>query len=190
MIEQDSTTRRRILAAHIPPRLRGLSLLEGEERRLEGAQQMPDDLATQWYDETLSGLVVAAVGHYETCGRGLWATRPLATAYLTALMRDLMVQRPFSGLYVSVDNYLDSIRPDGDRRYSLRLEEDDLVVLANVGSEPMTDWTRAAVRSLLIKRFDAGLPTLVSATVEPSEYLSDSLAKEMFLRVAIMKVAE
>lgn len=187
MIEQSNETRRRILAAHIPPRLRGISLMPGEERLVEGFSIIPEGLTTTWAEDVLSGLVVAAVGEFETCGRGLWATGSGATTYLTALMRDLMVQRPFRGLYLPVDDYLDSMRPDNERKYADRVASDDIVLLANVGTEQMTEWTRATVRSLLLKRFDAGLPTLVSATCERSEYLADTLAEEMFTRVGIMR---
>lgn len=186
MIEQTRQTQRRILAAQIPPRLRGLSLLDGEERRLQGLATDPPTTGPKWTERALSGAVVAAVGQYETCGKGLWATGTMANAYMTATMRDLMVQTTYSGLYLPVNEYLDSVRPEGDRRFSARAAEDSIVVLSNVGTEPMTEWTRASIRSLILKRFDAGLPTLVSAVCEPSEYLVDSLAEEIFVRIAIM----
>jgi hypothetical protein len=186
MIEQSRETQRRIIAAQIPPRLRGLSLLPDEQRPLEGLRTHPSDTMTNWSEKVLSGAVVAAQGRYKSCGRGVWAMGAHATAYLTATMRDIMVQEPFRGFYLSNIDYLDSMRPDGDRRYELHIAEDHLLVLANVGTEPMTDWTRATVASLILKRFEAGFPTLVAATCAPSEYLPETLAQEIFLRVGIM----
>ena len=181
---------RRILAAHIPPRYRGLSLDEASERRVKGVEIRKGHLISRWREQVLSGAVVAAVGHYETCGVGIWATGPLAGAYLTALMRDLMCEESYTGLYLHVDDYLESLRPDGDRRFNDKVASASFVVLANAGCEQMTEWTRGAVGSLILKRYEAGLPTLVAATVEPTEYLADSLAEAIFLRVAIMKVVE
>lgn len=187
MIEQSRETVRRIQRAQIPPRLRGLSLLDGEDRPLTGFSANPDRITPAWSSKVLNGLVVSAAGEFSTCGVGVWATGSLAAPYLTATMRDLMVQAPYTGLYLTVDDYLDSMRPDADRRYADRIQEDQLLVLANVGAESMTDWTRSTVRSLLLKRYDAGLPTLVAAMCSPSEYLAEGLAEDMFVRVAIMR---
>jgi hypothetical protein len=187
LITQDRQTQRRIVAAHIPPRLRGLSLMDGEQRRLTGLITHPPDRISTWCSDVLSGAVVAAERHFLTCGKGLWATGHRPEAYLTSVMRDLMVQGPFTGLYLPVDAYLDSHRPDGDHRFDIKVAEVSMVVLAIAGTESMTEWTRSTLRSLFIKRFDAGLPTLVAASVEPSEYLADTLAGDIFYRVGIME---
>lgn len=187
MIEQSAETRRRIVAAHIPPRLAGLSLLYGEERFLGDLRARPLGRISTYVEDVLSGAVVAAQGRYKTCGLGIWATNPRATEFVTALMRDFMVLDGFSGLYVSTEDYLESMRPDRDAQYSARVAESSFMVLAYAGQEAMTDWTRSTIRALLMKRYEAGLPTFVSATVEPSEYLIDSLADSMFIRVGIME---
>lgn len=187
MIEQSTETRRRILAAHIPPRLAGLSLIHGEERFLEGLRAKPLGRISTYVEDVLSGAVVAAQGRYKTCGLGVWATNPRATEYVTAMMRDFMVLDGFSGLYVNTEDYLESMRPDRDAQYGDKVSEVSFMVLAYAGQENMTDWTRSTIRALLMKRYEAGLPTLVSATVEPTEYLIDSLADSMFIRVGIME---
>jgi len=187
MIEQSRATQRRILAARLPMRMRGLSLTAGEPRVLEGLCTNPPDLPTKWAEQVLSGAVVAAEGQYSTCGKGIWAVGPQAAAYLTALMRDLMVNAPFTGLYVTASEYLDQSRPDGDRARADAASEVDLLVLTNTGQEAMSEWSRPTLSTLILKRFDAGLPTLVAAVCEPTEYLKETLAKEIFARVAIMK---
>ena len=116
MIEQSRETQRRIIAAQIPPRLRGLSLRPDEQRPLEGLRTHPSDTMTNWSEKVLSGAVVAAQGRYKWCGRSVWAMGAHAAAYLTATMRDIMVQEPFRGFYLSTIDYLDTMRPDGDRR--------------------------------------------------------------------------
>ena len=189
MIEQSNDTRRRIVAAHIPPRLAGLSLIHGEERFLEGLRAKPLGQVSTYVENVLRGDVVAAQGRYKTCGLGIWATSARATEYLTALMRDFMVLDGYSGLYVSAESYLDSMRPEREERYTAQAAECSFMVLAYVGQEAMTEWTRSTIRALLMKRYEAGLPTLVSATVEPSEYLTESLADSMFLRIGIMETS-
>ena len=187
MIEQSAETRRRILAAHIPPRLAGLSLLYGEERFLGDLRARPLGRISTYVEEVLSGAVVAAQGRYKTCGLGIWATNPRATEFVTALMRDFMVLDGFTGLYVNSEDYLESMRPDRDAQYSDKVGEVSFMVLAYAGQENMTDWARSTIRALLMKRYEAGLPTFVSATVEPTEYLIESLADSMFIRVGIME---
>jgi len=187
MIEQSAETRRRILAAHIPPRLAGLSMLHGESRPLEGVKPKPQVRVTEYVENVLSGAVVAAQGRYKTCGLGLWVTNAYATEFVTALMRDFMVLDSYTGLYLSTELYLDSMRPERDAQYTAQAAEASFVVLAHAGIEMMTDWTRATIRALLLKRYEAGLPTLVSASVEPTEYLPETLADSMFLRVGIME---
>lgn len=187
MIEQSAETRRRILAAHIPPRLAGLSMLHGESRPLEGVKPKPQVRVTKYVEDVLRGDVVAAQGRYKTCGLGLWVTNTYATEFVTAMMRDFMVLDSYTGLYVSTDAYLESMRPERDAQYTAQSSEASFMVLAYAGTEMMTDWTRATIRALLMKRYEAGLPTLVSATCEPSEYLTESLADAMFLRVGIME---
>ena len=189
MIEQSNDTRRRIVAAHIPPRLAGLSLIHGEERFLEGVRAKPLGRVSKYVEEVLSEAVVAAQGRYKTCGLGMWAIGSRATEYVTALMRDFMVLDGYSGLYVSAEMYLDSMRPEREAQYSAQAAESSFMVLAYAGQESMTDWTRSTIRALLMKRYEAGLPTLVSATVEPTEYLTESLADSMFIRVGIMETS-
>ena len=189
MIEQSTETRRRIVAAHIPPRLAGLSMFPGESRPLEGVKPKPQVPVTKYVHDVLHGDVGAAQGRYKTCGLGLWATGSYATEFVTSLMRDFMVLDKYTGLYVSVDAYLESMRPDRDAQYTAQSSESSFMVLAYAGTEMMTDWTRATIRALLMKRYEAGLPTLVSATCEPSEYLTESLADSMFLRIGIMETS-
>lgn len=189
MIEQSVETRRRIVAAHIPPRLAGLSLIHGEERFLKGLRAKPLGQVSTYVEDVLKGDVVAAQGRYKTCGRGVWATESRATEFVTAMMRDFMVLDGYSGLYVSAESYLDSMRPEREERYTAQAAECSFMVLSYVGQESLTEWTRSTIRALLMKRYEAGLPTLVSATVEPSEYLTESLADSMFLRVGIMETS-
>lgn len=187
MIEQSPETRRRIVAARIPPRLAGLSMLHGEERPLEGICARHEEQVSTYVEDVLSGAVVAAQGRYKTCGKGIWTTGPRANEFVTAMMRDFMVLDAFTGLYVNTEDYLESMRPDRDAQYSDKVGEVSFMVLAYAGQETMTDWTRSTIRALLMKRYEAGLPTLVSATVEPTEYLIQSLADSMFIRVGIME---
>lgn len=187
MIEQSAETRRRIVGAHIPPRLAGMSLIHGEQGFLKDLRAKPLGEISTYVSDVLSGAVVAAAGRYKTCGVGIWSTSPRATEYLTALMRDFMVLDAFTGLYVSTESYLESMRPDREAQYSDKAAEVSFMVLSYAGQEAMTDWTRSTIRALLMKRYEAGLPTLVSATVEPTEYLIDSLADSMFVRIGIME---
>ena len=187
VIEQTPETRRRILAAGIPPRLRGLSLMADERFPLTGVEVSPPDVMQRWIDRLYAGQIVRAEAQLDFCGRGVWAVGPRSSAYLTALMRDFMVRTPATGLYLNVEDYLDSNRPDRDPSAGIRALEVDLLVLANVGSEVPTEWSGGTIRGLLLKRFDDGLPTLVSAICEPTRYLVETLAREVLLRIGTMR---
>lgn len=174
----------RRLRLHTPPRFRGLTL---ESPSVKALQVDPEGPFQRWLLALREGRIVRAEGLLESCGLGLWAVGSQASALLSAILADSADTLGYNGLYLPVTDYLESMRPDGDRRFSDRVEADEVLVLANLGSENQTDWTQATVRSLLFKRYEEGLPTLVSAFDRPEAQLPPSFAHDAFLTVAIMK---
>lgn len=179
----------RVIESRIPPRLRGLRLDSPEVAQM---RVTPRDRVDRWVASVRAGEVVQAEGHYRTCGKGIWAVGGASTAFLAACLLDLLEEDSTgaSVLYLTADDFLDSSRPDNDPYFAESAAEVHILLLAYVPNlRFVTDWGRNAIASLLIKRFDAGLPTLVStlqSDVRPSDYLGEGLALEIFLGAEIM----
>ena len=176
----------RLLESNLPVRLRGLRMDSPVIREM--ALDPPGKLEA-YADDVRAGKVVLAHGEYLTCGRGLWVLGEGSTALLAALLQDFMDtdETGASMLYLNCDEYLESMRPEGDRKYAERALSDHLLLLGNVPTlRFVTDWGRGTVASLISRRYDAGLPTYVASQAKPAEYLDAGLAREAFRLLAIM----
>lgn len=177
----------RLLESNIPPRLRGLRL----SSPVIGEMVLnPVGVIESYAASVRAGKVVQAEGQYGTCGKGIWAQGDGSTALLAALLQDLMDTDDFGAtvMYLNADNYLESMRPDGERSQAERAESDHLLLLSHLPQiRYLTDWGRATIGSLLTRRFDAGLPTFVASNAKPDDYLSPGLAVEAFHMVAIIR---
>ena len=176
----------RLLESNLPMRLRGLRLDSPVIREMP---LDPPDKLESYAADVRAGKVVMAQGEYSTCGRGLWVLGEGSTALLAALLQDLMDtdETGASMLYLNCDEYLESMRPEGDRKYADRALSDHLLLLGNVPTlRFITDWGRGTVASLISRRFDAGLPTYVASQAKPLDYLDPGLAREAFRVLAIM----
>lgn len=176
----------RMLESRIPPRMRGLRLSSPYVAKM-GLD--PDGLIEDYAASVRDGKVVLAEGEYLTCGKGIWAVGDGSTALLAALLQDLMDtdDSGASVMYLSADDYLESMRPDGERSHADRAESDHILLLAHVPTiRYLTDWGRGTIASLLTRRFDAGLPTLVASMASPTDFLPPGLAQEAFHMIAIM----
>jgi hypothetical protein len=186
--------RSRLRSARIPAKYQGLTLESPHFKDLRFSERSVNG----WLDEASSGNVIAAAGKFETCGVGLWATGPRAQALLSAVLQEVLIrteEEGTTGLYLNADDYLDWSRPrDEDAPKTTRdrpnVRERSVLVLSDLGpSNQTTDWSKATVRSLLTRRFEDGLPTLVAAHFQPTEMFSADLAREMFHRLAIMETS-
>lgn len=177
----------RLLESNLPLRLRGLRL---DSPPIAAMNISPPGKIESYAASVRAGKVVKAEGEYLTCGRGIWASGDGSTALLAALLQDLMDtdESGASLLYLDAEEYLESLRPDGDRKYAERALEDHLLLLANLPvSKFATDFSRRVIASLISRRFDAGLPTFVATQAKPLHYLDPALAQEAFRVVAIME---
>lgn len=176
----------RLLESNLPVRLRGLRL---ESPVIREMVLDPPGKVESYVASVRAGKVVMAYGEYSTCGRGLWVRGEGSTALLAALLQDLM-DTDDSGawlLYLNCDEYLESMRPEGDRKYAERALSDHLLLLGNVPTlRFITDWGRGTVASLISRRFDAGLPTFVASQALPTDYLDPGLAQEAFRLLGTM----
>lgn len=184
--------RSRLLRANLPPRAVGVTL-DGTVNPLAPTRPVavttrPDGAIARWVGQLVDGKILRAVGHYETCGLGLFLTGRRATAVAAALLQDLLVGEVIeSGLYVMGEDYLVSERPEGDRRFTESVWS-DVLVLAGLGSERRTDFARETLEGLLIRRFDKGLPTIVASGMKMHDLLPEDLTLEAFRQIAIMEV--
>jgi hypothetical protein len=158
-------------------------------------QVTPNRMLEDWISKVLDGSVIGASGKFETCGVGLWVRGPQAPVLLSAVIQDIMIQMESDGvtaIYANVEDYLDWVRQrerDQDTAHAQHARERSLLVLTGVGRERSTEWTAGTVRSLLTRRFEDGLPTLVSSVQDPSAILGEGLGREMFLTLAIMEAS-
>lgn len=187
--------RSRLRAARIPAKYQGMDL---ESPYFKELRYKPECAVEQWLEEAEAGKVIAAAGQFQTCGVGLWVVGPRAQALLSAILQEVLIrteQWGTTGLYVNTDDYLDWSRPRDEEapkatRDRPNVRERSVLVLSNLGpSSITTDWSRATVRSLLTRRFEDGLPTLVAADFQATEMFSADLASEMFHRLAIMETS-
>jgi DNA replication protein DnaC len=61
--------------------------------------------------------------------------------------------------------YLDALLPGGDRQIALQVEACDVLLLDDVGSASLTDWSRGRLFALLDARWTFGRPTLVTSNL-------------------------
>jgi hypothetical protein len=183
--------RSRLRSARIPAKYQGLTM---DSPYIKDIEVSPPHPLEQWIDKATSGLIIGAAGRFETCGVGLWLRGVRGgPALLSAILQHLMVEMEadgITGMYVNVEDYLQWER-DRDFEGSLLPQTRDrsVLVLAGLGGERSTEWTDGTVRSLLTRRFEAGLPTLVSAQYAASTILGEGLGTEMFLPLAIMEAS-
>lgn len=176
----------RLLESNLPMRLRGLRLVSPA---IDAMVVDPPGKLEAYAASVRAGEVVMAQGAYETCGKGLWVSGAGSTALLAALLQDLMDTDETGAalLYLNCEEYLESMRPEGDRKYAERALSDHLLLLSHVPTlKFVTDWGRGTVASLISRRFDAGLPTFVASEAKPTDYLDLGLAREAFRLLAIM----
>lgn len=180
--------RSRLRVANLPPRANGLSLTRPGAARVQ-VKARPEDALARWRMDVASGKVVRAIGEFDTCGVGLFLTGRHASVVAAALLQDLIADEIVeSGLYVMVEDYLASERPEGDRRFSESIWS-DVLVLSGLGTERRTDFARETVEGLLVRRFDRGLPTVIASAHKMRDILPEDLSMEAFRQVAIMEVS-
>lgn len=190
MFDHHSTLlRSRLKSARIPAKYQGHRL---DSPHLKGYRTTPDGFVHQWIRSASEGKVIRAAGEFDTCGVGIWGRGDIGPAYFCAVLQDVMLaleESEATGLYINVEDFLDSERDFSDD--APRIPKDrDIMVLSGVGTERRTDWTDGTIRALLTRRFELGLPTLVSSLYEPTEILNAGLAREAFVNVAIMRETE
>ena len=150
----------------------------------------PQGLIPRWSEKVRSGSIVSAVGQFETCGKGLWLVGRGGPVVAAATAQSLLIDGSIQSLlYVMTEDYLRSERPEGEREYSARLD-DDLWILSGYGTEHRTEsgWVDSTLDGVISRRFDRGLPTIVTSMQRPKEFFHGNLASEIFYQAAIMDV--
>lgn len=187
MTEYPAIMRSRYRAANIPVRLQGL--MEDHTLVSEAlAGCTPQNVVDRYLAAFRDGRILRATGQYRTCGKGLWMHRGEAADVLgAALLQTLLLQETVeSGLFLSVHDLLDSETPEGevlgDRAFC------DLLVLQGLGEEhrSATGWSGSVIFGLLRRRYDRGLPTIVSGNYAPDKSgIPESFIKSAFIEVMV-----
>jgi len=155
---------------------------------LEGAR--PQGLVEKWSEHVAAGDVVRAVGNFEFCGKGLWLVGRHGVAVAAAVAQDLLISESIGSLlYLRSSDYLASERPEGEREFRSRLD-DDLLILSGYGDEHRTEsgWVDSTLDALIGRRFDQGLPTIVTSKSRPKDSFLGNLSSDIFLIAVIMEV--
>lgn len=153
------------------------------------AKTRPEGLVEKWLGAFREGRILRAEGEFETCGKGLWVQGHNSAAVAAAAVQDLLLDSTVeSALYVMTEDYLTAERPDGDKDLAFRAF-DDVVILSGYGTERRSEsgWAEATIDGLIARRFDRGLPTIVTSMLRPPTTFGGNLASEIFFITSIME---
>lgn len=155
---------------------------------LEGAR--PPGLVEKWSERVTAGDVVRAQGNFDFCGKGLWLVGRNGVAVATAVAQDLLIRESIGSLlYLRSSDFLASERPEGEREFRSRVD-DDLLILSGYGDEHRTEsgWVDSTLDALIGRRFDQGLPTIVTSKSRPKDSFLGNLSSDIFFIAVIMEV--
>lgn len=178
--------RSRYSRAKIPVRLQGFLADHSLVSELVDTSNPPGRIRN-YLKSFREGDILRAVGKYKTCGRGLWIVGGeeadvIAAAILQSLILDQTIE---SGFYVNVHDLVEAESPTGesfgDNLFS------DLLVLQGPGDQHQSasGWSDNIIFGLLRRRYDRGLPTIVSTPWPAGKTLPSGFAKQAFSVVGV-----
>lgn len=185
-MEYPAIMRSRYLRAKIPVRLQGVMTDHDFVNRLVDSST-PDGFLRRYLVQFREGNILRAEGQYKTCGKGLWIVGGeeadvVAAAVLQSLLLDQTIE---SGFYVNVHDLVEAESPTGesfgDNLFS------DLLVLQGPGDhhQSASGWSDNIIFGLLRRRYDRGLPTIVSSPWAPKRTVPQAFADQVFVEVGV-----
>lgn len=145
----------------------------------------PRDATRNWSRSFREGRVLESEDP-RLCGRGLYLVGKFAADFIgAATMQALILEgHARTGLYINVTDLLEAESPDGepllDRRWV------DLMLINGVGTHHTTasNWSNSVLNGLIRRRFDRGLPTIITSPVGPQDSgLVSGLFDQAFITV-------
>jgi hypothetical protein len=119
-----------------------------------------------WVDAFLNRQVVRA--HGPRGGVGIWALGNDADRFICTLAQQLFRVTEWSKhltmTYVTAYEYIEDAKPESVNAFQDDARKSLVTIIGNYSPSYVSDWGRNQIAELLITRFNAGLPTLVSAT--------------------------
>lgn len=145
----------------------------------------PENFVREWASKFRSGDILMS-DTPRSCGLGLWLRGDFEADFVgAALLQSLLLEGYVeSGLYLHVDDLLESETPDGESLADKRWV--DLLLLRGVGEHynTVTNWANTTISGLLRRRFDRGLPTIITTPKAPEDAgVPAGFARQAFLSV-------
>lgn len=127
------------------------------------------------------------IEHNKECGEGLYffgGSGSGKTHVACGLLREIVLNHQLSGFFITAEKFVeasyDEMNPDNvlsdmySDEYMLKYINAvyDVLVLDNLGSERMTDFTKKAITSMLNSRYEQQLITIITSEI-PLSRLSD-----------------
>jgi hypothetical protein len=125
--------------------------------------------AEAWVDAFLNRQVVRA--HGPRGGVGIWALGDTADRFVCTLAQQLFRVTQWSKhltmTYVTAYEFIEDAKPESSDAFQEDARKSLVTIIGNYSPSYASDWGRNQIAELIITRFNAGLPTLVSATSHP-----------------------
>lgn len=149
----------------------------------------PQGWIRNWSDSFRLGEVLSSANP-RLCGKGLYLVGGFEADFLGAAILQALLLEGYaaSGLYLNVDDFLESEAPDGERLGDRRWV--DLLLLRGVGEHytTATNWANSTITGLVRRRLDKGIPTIITTSKPPGESgLSAALVDQAFIKIVIGK---
>lgn len=149
----------------------------------------PADYFKKWMASFRDGEVLVS-DNPRLCGRGLYLVGGFEADFMGAVVLQVLLLegQVSSGLYLNVEDFLESEAPDGERLGERRWV--DLLVLRGLGEHysTATNWANSTLAGLVRRRLDKGLPTVVSTGKPPQESgLPPGLLDQAFVKILFGK---
>lgn len=184
MVDITSAARTAWVKSGIP--LRFQPAMDNEDLLLANlALASPKGATRKWSMAFREGQVLRSEDMF-WCGKGLYLVGKYAADLIgAATMQALILEgHAKSGLYINVEALLEAEAPDGQHLGDKRWV--DLLLIKGVGSHHLTatNWSNNVINGIVRRRYDEGLPTIITTKVPPQESgLADDLYEQAFITV-------
>jgi DNA replication protein DnaC len=164
--------------ANIPPRFVYAGGADEARIKKTMAASTPKDFLKTYFQMFMQGNFIVtqdpakAVEIRDHVGKGLWLTTPDDRGHFyaaTLLQTALVLGAAKSGLYLTVNDLVEAESPNADERLGDHRWV-DLMVIQDVGThhQSASGWSDNLISGVLSRRYDRGLPTVISTPVARS----------------------
>jgi hypothetical protein len=150
------------------------------------AAVQPEGWLQKWTGAFREGRILRS-DDYKMCGMGLYIVGESRANFIgAAAMQALILQGHVkSARYITMEDLVEAESPEGERLGDRRWV--DLMLIKGVGMQRMTvaDWGNSVVNSIVRRRYDKGLPTIVTSMAQPGESGMAPDVVDMFIKISL-----